>query len=279
VVEPVRGSSSSRLDRTIWRARDALRRSGTLRRVVVAVRHRGLGPADFFVASFPRSGNTWLRFVLADLATGAPVDFEHVERAIPSVGYHREAPALAPGGGRLIKTHEAHRAEYRRGVYLVRDVRDVLVSWYRATRDDPDDLSQLDAVVAGFMTPSASPYGCWTDHVTSWLAAARSSGGIRVFRFEDLRGDPEGTMTEIAALVGLDTSPERVREALARNTAADMARREAENLEFLRRSFGRMSTGVRGGATGRWRDLLTERHLRTLAPALELNSELGYRVD
>src|SRR5690349_14565733 len=96
-------------------ATDALRerlQASPVRRLVVARRHAGLTRRDAFVASYPRSGNTWLRFVLADLASGAPVGFETVERIVPTVGHHATAPALTAAGGRLIKTHEPHRAAY-----------------------------------------------------------------------------------------------------------------------------------------------------------------------
>ncbi|HKS75489.1 MAG TPA: hypothetical protein VJQ82_19930, partial [Terriglobales bacterium] len=40
-----------------------------LRAPLVWLRHRGLGPRDTFVASYPRSGSTWLRFQLFELLT------------------------------------------------------------------------------------------------------------------------------------------------------------------------------------------------------------------
>jgi hypothetical protein len=277
MAEMVRGDSgASLLERLRWGARDRLRNSAPIRRAVIARRHAGLVPGDFFVASYPRSGNTWLRFVIADLATGHAVDFEEVERVVPNVGTHRGAPMLA-GDGRLIKTHEPHRPEYRRGVYLVRDFRDVLISWYRVTRDDPDDTTRLDEFVAAFVTATGSPYGAWHEHVRSWLAAERANPSrIAVHRFEELRADPVAKIGELARSLGLDGSPERVEQALARNTAADMRRLEESNEEFLRRSFGRMSTGVRDGSSGKWRELLSEEHLRTLEPAARVARELGY---
>ncbi|MEX2446142.1 MAG: hypothetical protein WD734_02295, partial [Dehalococcoidia bacterium] len=32
--------------------------------------HRGLRPADVFVASYPRSGSSWLRFLLYEMTAG-----------------------------------------------------------------------------------------------------------------------------------------------------------------------------------------------------------------
>ena len=54
----------------LHRVKGVLRRSPALRSAVVYEHHRGLRAEDIFIASYPRSGNTWIRFVLADLATG-----------------------------------------------------------------------------------------------------------------------------------------------------------------------------------------------------------------
>lgn len=257
------------------RLRNAVRLT-PLRHVVVARRHRGLEPTDMMVASYPRSGNTWLRFLLADLITGAAVDFVGVERVIPSVGAHAAGPHVARDRGRLIKTHEPYNSHYRRAIYLVRDVRDVLVSQYRVRRPDPEDLSALDDFVASFTTQRASSFGPWHEHVRGWLDAARSSSEIHVFKFEELRADPVGGVGEIARLAGIEADDAAVQAALDRNTPEYMHQLELENVEFLKRSFGYMSTGVRGGVTGKWREMLNDEHYFALAEPLALNRELGY---
>src|SRR5581483_2342060 len=110
----------------------------------------------------------WMRFVLAQLATGEPSTFRSVEDVVPSVGYHRNAPVLLPGGGRLIKTHEPYRRDYRRAIYLVRDVRSVLMSHYRMlTRSKFPDMS-FDTFLGEFVRGSLDGYGTWQEHIGSW---------------------------------------------------------------------------------------------------------------
>jgi estrone sulfotransferase len=242
---------------------------------VIANRHRGLRPDDLFIASYPRSGNTWIRFVLADLATGSQASFESIDRMFPGVGMHRDAPALA-GGHRLIKTHEAHRREYVHAVYVIRDVRDVLISWYRVLRNDPENLEGLDAFVGEFVSGTATPYGSWSDHVKSWQRARDGGLPITIQRFEDLQSRPQEVVSEIAKVLEIPAEPERVRTALERNNPEAMRRLETEGAEYLRRAVGQRSKGVRQGKVGGWRELLTDEHMRMLAPELEFNAELGY---
>src|SRR5437867_8735637 len=91
-----------------------------LRSPLTWLRHRSFDPADVFIGSYPRSGSTWLRFVLLEILTGRPSEFPSVNRSIPKVGRHNQALPLLPGGGRLIQTHEPYREEYQKAVYLVR---------------------------------------------------------------------------------------------------------------------------------------------------------------
>ena len=47
-----------------------------------------------------------------------------------SIGRHRSSAASLPGGGRLIKTHEPYNHRYSRSIHLVRDPRDVAISYW-----------------------------------------------------------------------------------------------------------------------------------------------------
>src|SRR5579863_5796840 len=102
--------------------------STSVRNPVVWWRHRGLAPADVMLGSYPRSGSTWLRFVLYEILTGESSSFDKVNAGLRGIGDYQHGPGLLPGGGRFIGTHESYRPAYRRAVYLVRDVRDVALS-------------------------------------------------------------------------------------------------------------------------------------------------------
>lgn len=67
------------------------------------------------VASYPRSGNNWVKLVLAELLVGsAKIDGRSKEWFVPMVGQHRDAPGVLPNGGRLIKTHGPYNKVYAR---------------------------------------------------------------------------------------------------------------------------------------------------------------------
>ena len=90
---------------------------------------------DIFLVSYPKSGNTWLRFLLAyclfDIEPGR-VNFHNIENFIPDMYVNWPNRNLARP--RIIKSHEKFTKNYPRVIYLYRDGRDVMVSYYYHSR-------------------------------------------------------------------------------------------------------------------------------------------------
>src|SRR5580704_18750665 len=80
--------------------------STKVRNPVVWWRHRGLAPADVILGSYPRSGSTWLRFVLYEILSGESSSFDKVNAGLRGISDYQHAPGLLPENGRFIGTHE-----------------------------------------------------------------------------------------------------------------------------------------------------------------------------
>lgn len=252
-----------------------------LRAPVVGLRHRGIRATDAFVASYPKSGNAWLKFMLAELVRHGEVDFESAERTIPAIGRHREAPGLLAGGGRLIKTHEPYRPEYGRAVYLIRDVRDVVVSYHHYIQWRNNTTIDLDRFVAGWVAGRADGYGPWHEHVRSWLEAEEAGAPVLILRYEELREHPVKGLGEVAGFLGIETTPSAIEESIAHNTIGRMREKEVLNRDFFLREWkaGQEPGFVRKGAVGDWRTTLSPRHLRMMEESLPTLAQLGYPAE
>lgn len=255
--------------------RGAARRSG-FRRAVTWQRHRGLNQHDLFVASYPRSGNTWLRFLLADLVAQRDIDFAAVEAVVPVVGRHADAPRALPGGGRVIKTHEPFRREYRRAIYIVRDVRDVALSYERFITGYGIRYASRQEFLRAFMTGTVGGYGAWVDHVASWRER-RPRADVLVLRYEDLRRDPLAALRAAVAHAGLDRSLEQLERTLGNNSLAAMGAKERRNKDFIAEQLGWDGDHafVGAGAVGGWRGRLSRADLEILASAVRFQERSG----
>lgn len=229
-----------------------------LRTPLVWLRHCGLDPQDVFIASYPRSGNTWTRFLLAHVFAGAPTGFDEINKVIPEMGVHGKARPQLPGDGRLIKTHEDYRREYKRAIYLVRDVRDVLLSTYAQERaaallSDED----FDRYVVSFLRGGMTRWGSWQHHVDSWLGSPLfASGDLLVIRYEDMRQRTDETLSRMLGFLGVTVDPELIRIAIADNSLAKMRDKEKSSKK-LGPDVPEGMRFVRKGTVGGWREKLT----------------------
>lgn len=249
-----------------------------LRPAVVRYRHRGVRPADAFLASFPRSGMTWLRFMLYGSITGRDADWTVVDRAIPYVGRQQDAEALLPDSGRLIQTHERFRGTPHRVVYLVRDARGVLPSYYRQQRRTgyPRDF---DTFVDDFIAGRIDPFGSWSDHVRSWLGPQLTEGNdVLLVRFEAMRSEPDAVLRQILSFLGVDVDEAKLAAAISRNDLDAMKRKEREAPEGVIRNRREDLPFVATGSAEAWRDL-DERHVAAVeAAAGDVLQRLGYHL-
>ncbi len=232
-----------------------------IRRPVMWLRHRGLRPADIFFSTYPRSGTTWTRFTMFEILTGQNATFESVNSLMLGVGMQERAKSVLPNGGRLIGTHEAFRKEYKRSIYLLRDVRDVILSEFAfmtaLARFDGD----MDQFLKAFFKGKVTGYGSWPRHVASWLDCPYyGTDQLLVLRYEDLRSDPEAGFTRMLQFGGLERDPEQIRRAVANNSVEQM---RAKELQSPRKASVR-GQFIRAGKVGGWEGKYSQEQLEMI---------------
>jgi len=219
-------------------------------------------PDDTFVVSYPKSGNTWTRFLVANLLRPhEPATFLAVDRLIPAVDgqsrkYFRRMPRP-----RVIKSHYPFHPSYQRVIYIVRDPRDVAVSQYhyQIKRKVLAEGHPMEAFVSRFVTGETCPYGSWGENVASWLAVRRGRSDFLPLRYEDLVAQPHVETSRIASFLGLQSTPELIAQAVERSSADRM--RTLEKVEAGQwnstRSTRQDLLFVRKATAGTWRSALT----------------------
>jgi hypothetical protein len=213
-----------------------------------------------WIASYPKSGNTWVRFLLANYLAGPVASSADVEAAVPGLDPGRDiAPLLAARSPLCIKTHFPWRADHPHAehtagaIVVVRYPKDILLSnlnYHRLVHGSDEGFTD-QTYARAFIAAGGDPlwmqkhgYGTLEDHVGSWLDAP----GVprhHLVRYEDLMRDAAGELTRILAFMGVDPEPTRVAAAAQRSTFERM-----RDLEVKEKSSGR-ATGVFPGAAPR----------------------------
>ncbi len=280
-------------------ARYALERDSSLRRHEV-------WPDDIFLVSFPKSGNTWTRFLLGNLMNpDKPVGFSDIENVVPDIAVYPRADFRKLKRPRLIKSHDCFDPRYRRVIYIIRDPRDVAVSLYYYAKKvkNIDDSFSLEAFITRMLVPGRSYNGTWGEHAGSWLvnpsniaeftlhhngapphSTPGATGHGREFllvRYEDLLQDAHAGLHRIAEFLGLEATPERIEQAVARSSADSMRKLEsAQNLQWqTTRETRKDIPFVRQAKSGQWRTALSAKSLAEIESAwVHLMRLTGYEL-
>jgi Sulfotransferase domain len=183
-------------------------------------------PDDTFLVSFPRSGNTWVRFLVCNLINpDDAVDFARLESRIPEIYDLTDRALRAFPRPRILKSHESFDPRYKKVIYIVRDPRDVVLSYYefQLKRRVITESCSLEEFLPRFMESEFEPKtGSWRDHVLSWVATRGGQRNFLLLRYENMLADPEKESTRIAHFLGLDAKPERIARAVSLSSADRM---------------------------------------------------------
>jgi hypothetical protein len=250
-------------------------------------------PDDIFLVSYPKSGNTWTRFLLGNLLNpDEGITFANVERKVPDIYAESKSTLKKAPRPRLIKSHECFDPRYRRVIYIVRDPRDVAVSAYhydRKGRNIPDGFPLEEYVTTRFMKTDEyfgswgehagswlvnsnnilqmsrlkdgflGTMGSWGDNVMSWVGARGHDREFLLVRYEDLLEDTRREMMRISEFLGLaHISAEQIDKAVELSSAENMRKLEAaQNDQWITTKESRKDIPfVRSAKSGQWQKSL-----------------------
>jgi len=217
-------------------------------------------PDDVFVVCYPRSGNTWIRFLLGMLIFGADVTFDTMESYVPDIYVNTHAQLERLARPRYLKSHEPYDRRYPRVIYLVRDPRDVAISYYYWMLKFNRISGTLQEFLDTFFDRSRLPYGRWDEHVLGWeRAASCAKGRILFMRYEDLLANTPIMVHTITTFLGLPVDLKRIDEAIRQNDFISMKKKEtdASGENDLFKQTRRDIRFVREGKQGQWVDTMT----------------------
>lgn len=268
----------------------------------------------YWLASYPKSGNTWVRCFLSALAAGGEMpdfsllgettwlsaarewlevildistsDLTRDELAIARRDMH-QAVMAAPHFPRYVKVHDRYdpflfAPEVTAGiVYIVRDPRDVALSYAEhrgACLDDTIEAMRRAipqfASSLGYRPQVPQALSSWSDHVSSWLDQKDSP--VLLLRYEDMSNRPIEEFGRLAAFLGLAPDQGTLCRAVEA-TRFDALCEKEQSFGFWERS-PHMERFFRQGLVGSWQRDLTPAQVERLV--LDHNftmARLGYR--
>jgi hypothetical protein len=239
---------------------------------------------DVFLVSFPKSGNTWARFLLANLLyPNSNPNFSNIHDLMPDPEVTTKRRFDSMPRPRIIKSHGCFDPRYKRVIYIVRDPRDVAVSQFHYLRKRKviDDTYTLEKFIPHFLAGDLTKNGSWGHNVITWLTTRRCDRDFLQLRYEDMMADANRELTRVANFLGMPSDPQRVAQAVERSSADRMRKMEQAQSDncSLTKNTRQDIAFVRSAKSGGWRSSLPENLVADIEEAWgPLMSYLGYEL-
>ncbi len=233
----------------------------------LGLRHPGrqltVFPDDVFIVSYPKSGNTWTRFLIANLVHPEMCpDFSNINQIIPEPEAASTRELAKTPRPRILKSHEYFDPRYRRIIYIVRDPRDVVLSQYHfhMKRGRIDENYPIEKFVKSFVAGETSTYASWGENVAGWLATRYNSPEFLLLRYEDMLANTAVELTKIASFLEIDADTRRIELAVQQSSAdrmRELEKRQSGNW-YLTKNTRKDIPFVRTAKSGNWKTSLPE---------------------
>lgn len=243
-----------------------------------------------WVASFPKSGSTWLRYILAHLLFDPGERKELIREMVPNMHDWRGNLKHQWQDAYPIKTHLTKHNLPRRmhshsAVHVYRNPMDIVDSTVSYMR--PRNEAERENIIGQFCkNGTIEPWGrrlgydSWENNYNSWMQHGDDFPVLNL-RYEDMLDDVETAIRAIADHLAVEADDEKIAYVIEETTFARMKKEEDQEVSgeragvfsdehiYHKENFRFMRSGKKGGYQENLTDDEIEQLMEKFGPAME----------
>jgi hypothetical protein len=240
---------------------------------------------DIWLASYPRSGSHFVRFILVSarhfLRHGKFPDDLSGMKTIPDV--HGRRIEFADGPPRILKTHFPLDPRYRRVIHLIRDPRDVIVSYFHYSKGLPHLFSgpaperlKLPQFADLFLQGKVWP-GDIREHSASYSGCTKDIA-YTCIRYEALLAEPQREYRRLLEAADVNLPGDRLETLIEHTSFSNMRRLHSPQTARAGMVEGNPVHILRSGVAGQHASVLRDRVRQRVEAVLgDYLAATGYR--
>jgi len=235
---------------------------------------------DICIVAYPKSGNNYLLFLIGMLLYGRKIDWSNKGDLVQNVKEETVENLPYP---HLVWSHEMYDPTYPKVIYLVRDPRDIVISYYFHHMKYYPDIFRLtfNEFFEEFLLGNFWP-GMWDRNVESWIKNQKNiENGFLLLRYEDLLSNTSREVHKLLKFLNLHRTDKEIKEAIEWSSFDNMKSLEEKQKEHLNptESTDRKIPFVREGRANGWKSFLNKEQEEKINEKFYITlKKLGYEI-
>ncbi len=242
-----------------------------------AVEHLVVRPGDVFIATYSKSGTTWMQQVVHGLRSAGSMEFREISEVVPwlesAVDMGIDPSADQMWSPRAFKSHLMWRDLPKGGRYITvfRDPFTVLPSFYRFFEGwwFEEGTVSLEEFAERFYIAGSAAGRHW-DHLIDWWPVV-GDPGVLALTYEDMLEAPQRVPAVVADFLEMDVARPVLERVVAQSSREFMAEHADQFDEQLIRGARDHVWGLLSGGSAA--------KVNAARPALELSDQLRRALD
>jgi len=172
---------------------------------------------DVFIVGYPKSGNTLLQHIIAHLVFGLEKDAPKSLINSCVTEYYNNPWFFRHNQRHFFKSHELPKKEFKKVIYIVRDGRAAIRSYYYMLQNMGEKASLQKLYESG----GKSFVGSWASHVEAWLENPFNAD-IHWLKYEDIIQNKEDVIKSICQYLEIERTSSQLKNVVEATSLANM---------------------------------------------------------